>query len=180
MTDPAETGAATISLPEDVQAEAFEWPAEFFEKRVWHVRRPLPEPELIKEVVSRLQKDKCPIIISGGETIYDEAWPELKAFAEEFGIAVTETQAGKGALDWNHPWNAGPIGSNGGISANELGKETDLILALGTRLTDFTTASRSQFQNQAGRFVGRNVAPIDAIKLAALPGVADVRETFAE
>src|SRR6267378_1878543 len=105
LTDPAETGAATVSLPEDVQAEAFDWPLEFFEKRVWHVRRPLPEPE-------------------------------LKAFAEEFGIAVTETQAGKGALNWNHPWNAGPIGSNGGISANELAKETDLILALGTRLTD--------------------------------------------
>jgi 3D-(3,5/4)-trihydroxycyclohexane-1,2-dione acylhydrolase (decyclizing) len=180
LTDPAETGAATVSLPEDVQAEAFDWPLDFFEKRVWHVRRPLPEPELIKETVSRVQKAKCPIIISGGGTIYSEAWPELKAFTEEFGIAVTETQAGKGALNWNHPWNAGPIGSNGGISANELAKETDLILALGTRLTDFTTASRSQFQNQAVRFVGINVAPMDASKLAALPVVADVKRTLPE
>ena len=95
LTDPAETGAATVSLPEDVQAEALDWPVEFFEKRVWHVRRPLPEPELIKEVVSRLQRAKCPIIISGGGTIYSEAWPELKAFAEEFGIAVTETRQAK-------------------------------------------------------------------------------------
>ena len=127
-----------------------------------------------------MQKAKCPIIITGGGTIYSEAWPELKAFAEEFCIAVTETQAGKGALNWNHPWNAGPIGSNGGISANELAKETDLILALGTRLTDFTTASRSQFQNQAVRFVGINVAPMDASKLAALPVVADVKRTLPE
>src|SRR6266404_5239048 len=180
LTDPAETGAATVSLPEDVQAEAFDWPAEFFEKRVWHVRRPLPEPELIKEVVSRLQKAKCPIIITGGGTIYSEAWPELKAFAEEFGIAVTETQAGKGALNWNHPLNAGPIGSNGGTAANELATETDLILALGTRLTDFTTASRSQFENQAVRFIGINLAPMDASKLAALPVVADVKRTLPE
>ena len=180
LTDPAETGAATVSLPEDVQAEAFDWPAEFFEKRVWHVRRPLPEPELTKEVVSRLQQAKCPIIITGGGTIYSEAWSELKAFTEEFGIAVTETQAGKGALNWNHSLNAGPIGSNGGTAANELASETDLILALGTRLTDFTTASRSQFQNPAVRFVGINVAPMDASKCAALPVVADVKRTLPE
>ncbi len=180
LTDPAETGAVTVSLPEDVQAEAFDWPIEFFEKRVWHVRRPLPEPELIKEVVSRFQKAESPIIISGGGTIYSEAWSELKAFAEEFGIAVTETQAGKGALNWNDPWNAGPIGSNGGSSANELARDTDLILALGTRLTDFTTASRTQFQNQDVQFIGVNVAPVDASKLAALPVVADVKRTLPE
>jgi 3D-(3,5/4)-trihydroxycyclohexane-1,2-dione acylhydrolase (decyclizing) len=180
LTDPAETGAATVSLPEDVQAEAFEWPAEFFEKRVWHVRRPLPEPELIKEVVFRLQKAECPIVITGGGTIYSEAWPELKAFTEEFGIAATETQAGKGALNWNHPLNAGPIGSNGGTAANELATETDLILALGTRLTDFTTASRTQFQNPTVQFVGVNVAPMDASKCAALPVVADVKRTLPE
>jgi 3D-(3,5/4)-trihydroxycyclohexane-1,2-dione acylhydrolase (decyclizing) len=180
LTDPAETGTATVSLPEDVQAEAFDWPTEFFQKRVWHVRRPLPERELIKEVVSRLQKAKCPIVITGGGTIYSEAWPELKAFTEEFGIAVTETQAGKGALNWNHPLNAGPIGSNGGTAANELATEADLVLALGTRLTDFTTASRSQFQNPAIRFVGVNVAPMDASKCAALPVVADVKRTLPE
>jgi TPP-dependent trihydroxycyclohexane-1,2-dione (THcHDO) dehydratase len=170
LTDPAETGAATICLPEDVQAEAFDWRIEFFEKRVWHVRRPLPEPELIKAIVGRLQKAENPIIITGGGTIYSEAWSELKTFAEEFGIAVAETQAGKGALSWNHPYNAGPIGSNGGNAANELATQSDFILALGTRLTDFTTASKSQFQNPKVQFVGINVAPMDASKMGALPG----------
>jgi 3D-(3,5/4)-trihydroxycyclohexane-1,2-dione acylhydrolase (decyclizing) len=180
LTDPAETGAVTISLPEDVQAEAFDWPAEFFGKRIWRVRRPLPEPELIREIVARLQKAERPMIITGGGTIYGEAWTELQAFAEAFGLPVTETQAGKGALSWNHQWNAGPVGSNGATSANELAKEADLILALGTRLTDFTTASRSQFQNPAVRFIAVNVAPMDASKLSALPVVADVKRTLPE
>jgi 3D-(3,5/4)-trihydroxycyclohexane-1,2-dione acylhydrolase (decyclizing) len=180
LTDPAETGAVTISLPEDVQAEAFDWPAEFFGKRIWRVRRPLPEPELIREIVARLHKAERPIIITGGGTIYGEAWTELQAFAEAFGLPVTETQAGKGALSWNHQWNAGPVGSNGATSANELAKEADLILALGTRLTDFTTASRSQFQNPAVRFIAVNVAPMDASKLSALPVVADVKRTLPE
>ncbi len=180
LTDPAETGAVTLSLPEDVQAEAFDWPNEFFAKRIWRVRRPLPEPELIREVVARLKQAKRPVIITGGGTIYGEAWTELLAFAEAFGVPVTETQAGKGALSWNHLWNAGPIGSNGATSANELAKEADLILALGTRLTDFTTASRSQFQNPAVRFIGVNVAPMDASKLSALPVVADVKRALPE
>ena len=178
LTDPADTGAVTISLPEDVQTEAFDWPAEFFKKRVWHVRRPLPEPELIGAIVERLKRAERPLIISGGGTVYSQAWVELQNFAEEFGVPVTETQAGKGALKWNHPWNAGPVGSNGATSANELAKETDLIIALGTRLTDFTTASKSQFQNAAVRFVAVNVAPLDANKLSALPVVADVQRTL--
>ena len=180
LTDPAETGAVTVSLPEDVQAEAFDWPTEFFGKRVWRIRRPLPEPELIREIVTRLQGAERPMIITGGGTIYGEAWTELQAFAEAFGLPVTETQAGKGALSWNHQWNAGPVGSNGATSANELAKEADLILALGTRLTDFTTASRSQFQNPAVRFIAVNVAPMDASKLSALPVVADVKRTLPE
>src|SRR3984957_9278102 len=180
LTDPAETGAVTVSLPEDVQAEAFDWPTEFFGKRVWRIRRPLPEPELIREIVTRLQGAERPMIITGGGTIYGEAWTELQAFAEAFGLPVTETQAGKGALSWNHPWNAGPVGSNGATSANELAKEADLILALGTRLTDFTTASRSQFQNPAVRFIAVNVASMDASKLSALPVVADVKRTLPE
>src|SRR6266403_873914 len=178
LTDPADTGAVTISLPEDVQTEAFDWPAEFFKKRVWHVRRPLPEPELIGAIVERLKRAERPLIISGGGTVYSQAWVELQNFAEEFGVPVTETQAGKGALKWNHPWNAGPVGSNGATSANELAKKTDLVIALGTRLTDFTTASKSQFQNAAVRFVAVNVAPLDANKLSALPVVADVRRTL--
>src|SRR6201995_954951 len=180
LTDPAETGAVTISLPEDVQAEAFDWPTEFFGKRVWRIRRPLPEPELIREIVKRLQQAERPMIITGGGVIYGEAWTDLQALAEAFGLPVTETQAGKGALSWNHQWNAGPVGSNGTTSANELAKEADLILALGTRLTDFTTASRSQFQNPAVRFIAVNVAPMDASKLSALPVVADVKRTLPE
>src|SRR5580692_8748230 len=113
LTDPAETGAVTISLPEDVQAEAFDWPTEFFGKRVWRIRRPLPEPELIREIVKRLQQAERPMIITGGGTIYAEAAEDLRAFVEEFGIPISETQAGKGVLNWNHSLNAGPVGSNG-------------------------------------------------------------------
>ena len=178
LTDPAETGAVTISLPEDVQAEAYDWPIEFFEKRVWHVRRPVPEPELLREVIKLLKTAKRPVIISGGGTIYSEATGELRQFVEEFGIPVTETQAGKGVLNWDHPMNAGPIGSNGATSANKLAREADVILAIGTRLSDFTTASKSAFQNPSVRFVGINVAPMDANKLSARAIVADAKRTL--
>ena len=178
LTDPAETGAVTITLPEDVQAEAHNWPIEFFEKRVWHVRRPVPEPELVREVVNLLKGAQRPLIISGGGTIYSEASEELRQFAEEFGIPVTETQAGKGVLNWNHPMNAGPIGSNGATSANKLAREADLIITLGTRLSDFTTASKSAFQNPTVRFVGINVAPMDANKLGSRPLIADARRAL--
>jgi 3D-(3,5/4)-trihydroxycyclohexane-1,2-dione acylhydrolase (decyclizing) len=178
LTDPAETGAVTISLPEDVQAEAHDWPIEFFEKRIWHVRRPVPEPELVHEVVKLLKAAKRPIIISGGGTIYSEASEVLRHFAEEFGIPVTETQAGKGVLNWNHPMNAGPIGSNGATSANKLARDADLVIAIGTRLSDFTTASKSAFQNPAVHFVGVNIVPMDANKLSARPIVADAKRAL--
>src|SRR5580700_8155300 len=147
LTDPAETGAVTISLPEDVQAEAYDYPIEFFERRIWHVRRPLAEPELIKKAVEMISSASSPLIVSGGGTIYAEASEQLRSFVEEFGIAVTETQAGKGVLNWNHPLNAGPVGSNGSTSANKLAREADLVITIGTRLSDFTTASKSAFQN---------------------------------
>jgi 3D-(3,5/4)-trihydroxycyclohexane-1,2-dione acylhydrolase (decyclizing) len=178
LTDPAETGAVTITLPEDVQAEAHNWPVEFFEKRVWHVRRPVPEPELVREVVNLLKAAKRPLIISGGGTIYSEASEELRQFAEEFGIPVTETQAGKGVLYWNHPMNAGPVGSNGATSANKLAREADLVITLGTRLSDFTTASKSAFQNPNIRFIGINVAPMDANKLGSRPLIADAKRAL--
>jgi 3D-(3,5/4)-trihydroxycyclohexane-1,2-dione acylhydrolase (decyclizing) len=178
LTDPAETGAVTISLPEDVQAEAYDWPNEFFEKRVWHVRRPVPEPELVRDLIKLVKAAKRPMIISGGGTIYAEASEELRQLVEDFGIPVTETQAGKGVLNWNHPMNAGPIGSNGATSANKLAREADLIITLGTRLSDFTTASKSAFQNPAVRFVGINVSPMDANKLAARPIVADAKRAL--
>jgi 3D-(3,5/4)-trihydroxycyclohexane-1,2-dione acylhydrolase (decyclizing) len=178
LTDPAETGAATLALPEDVQAEAADWPVEFFDKRVWHVRRPVPEPELLAELIRLLKSAKRPLIIAGGGTIYAQASEALRHFVEAYGIPVTETQAGKGVLNWNHPFNAGPVGSNGAISANKLAREADLIIAVGTRLTDFTTASKSAFQNHEVRFVAINIAPMDANKLSALPIVADAKRTL--
>jgi len=179
LTDPAETGAVTITLPEDVQAEGFDWPEAFFQKRVWHIRRPLPEPELIDATVSLLQAAERPIIITGGGTIYAEATEELRVFAERWGIPVLETQAGKGALPWNHPFCAGPLGPNGGLAANTLAREADLILAVGTRLADFTTASRTAFQNPQVRVVGLNIMPMDANKLRGLPVVADAKRGLA-
>jgi 3D-(3,5/4)-trihydroxycyclohexane-1,2-dione acylhydrolase (decyclizing) len=178
LTDPAETGAVTISLPEDVQAEAYDWPIEFFEQRVWHIRRPLPEPELVQRLVNLIREAKRPLIISGGGTIYAEAAEELRALVERFGVPITETQAGKGILPWNHALNAGPIGSNGATSANHLAREADLVITIGTRLSDFTTASKSQFQNPSVRFAGINVTPLDAYKLGALPLVADAKRAL--
>ena len=178
LTDPADTGAVTIALPEDVQTEAYDYPSAFFEERTWHSRRPLPEPELIQAAVQLITSAKKPMIISGGGTIYSEASEELQQFVEEFGIPVTETQAGKGVLSWNHPMNAGPIGSNGSTAANRLAQEADLIINLGTRLSDFTTASKSAFQNPSVRFIGINVATMDVHKLQALPIVADVKRAL--
>jgi 3D-(3,5/4)-trihydroxycyclohexane-1,2-dione acylhydrolase (decyclizing) len=178
LTDPADTGAVTISLPEDVQAEAWDWPEEFFEQRIWHVRRPVPEPELVSKVVQLLKAAKRPLIISGGGAIYSEASSELGRLVEAFGIPIVETQAGKGVLPWDHPFNAGPVGSNGATSANSLARQADLIIAVGTRLSDFTTASKSAFQNPEVQFVGINVGPMDASKLAALPVVADAKRAL--
>ncbi len=179
LTDPAETGAVTIALPEDVQAEAYDWPAAFFERRVWRVRRPAPEPEALAEAVALLQKAQRPLILTGGGTIYAEATQELARFAEAFGIPVTESQAGKGALPWHHPMNVGPVGANGGLAANRLAREADLVLAIGTRLGDFVTASKTAFQHPEVRFIGLNVVPMDGHKLGALPLVADAKRGLA-
>lgn len=173
LTDPAETGAVTISLPEDVQAEAFDWPEEFFAEREWVIRRPEPEPELVAEAAALLAGARRPLIVAGGGAIYSGAATALAEFAHEFGIPVVESQAGKGALPWNHPMNAGPVGANGGSAANALARAADVILAVGTRLGDFVTASRTAFQAPGARFIGLNVASFDAYKLAGLPLVAD-------
>ncbi len=178
LTDPVETGAVTVSLPEDVQSEAFDWPERFFERRVWRVRRPVPEPAVVADVVRLLIGAKSPLIITGGGTIYSEATRQLDAFASRFGIPVAETQAGKGALPWNHPMTVGPIGANGGVAANRLAHDADLILCIGTRMGDFVTSSRTTFQNPDAVFVGINVAPMDAHKLRAVPLVADAREAL--
>jgi 3D-(3,5/4)-trihydroxycyclohexane-1,2-dione acylhydrolase (decyclizing) len=176
LTDPVETGAVTISLPEDVQAEAYDWPEEFFARRVWRIRRPVPEPSAVEEVAALIRAARAPVIVVGGGAIYAEATDELDAFATRFGIPVTETQAGKGALPWNHLMNAGPVGANGGLAANRLARDADLVLCVGTRLGDFATASKTIFQGSAVRFVGLNVTTMDARKLSGVPLVADARE----
>ena len=176
LTDPAETGAVTISLPEDVQSEAWDWPERFFERRVWRVRRPAPGSADVADAVRVLAAARKPVIITGGGTIYSAATAELDAFATRFGIPVVETQAGKGALPWNHPMNAGPVGTNGGLAGNRLAREADVILCVGTRLGDFVTASRTTFQNPDATLIGLNIGAMDAHKQRAVPVVADARE----
>ncbi len=178
LTDPAETGAVTISLPEDVQSEAYDWPEEFLQKRVWHVRRPMPEPAVLERVADMLRAAKKPLVVTGGGTIYSGATAALDALATRYGIPVCETQAGKGALPWNHPMNVGPVGANGGLAANRLAREADLVIAIGTRLGDFATASKTQFANPDVSFVGINVTSFDAHKLRAVALVADAREAL--
>src|SRR5215217_4678166 len=174
LTDPAETGAVTLALPQDVQAEAFEWPDELFERRVWRVRRPLPEPEVLERAAELLRGAAKPLIVSGGGTIYAEATDALRELAEATGIGVGETQAGKGSLPYDHPQALGAIGATGTTAANAAAREADVILGVGTRYSDFTTASRSLFRDDA-TFINLNVAPVDAFKHAGLPLVADAR-----
>ena len=178
LTDPAETGAVTISLPEDVQAEVYDWPERFFEKRVWRVRRPRPEAELVAEVVELIKGAKRPLIVAGGGAIYAGAEAALDALATRYGIPVSESQAGKGVLPWNHPWNMGPIGSAGGLAANRLAKDADLVIGVGTRMGDFVTASRSAFQDPDVTFVGININAFDAHKMRSLPLIGDAREAL--
>ncbi len=178
LTDPAETGAVTVSLPEDVQAEAFDWPVEFLERRVWRIRRPVPEREVVDRAVEQIRQAARPLVVCGGGVIYADATDALDRFATRFGIPVAESQAGKGALPWNHPMNAGPIGAAGGLAANRLARDADLVIAIGTRLGDFVTASKTAFQDPDVAFIGINVGGMDAAKLRALPMVADAREAL--
>ncbi|GMA14155.1 3D-(3,5/4)-trihydroxycyclohexane-1,2-dione acylhydrolase (decyclizing) (plasmid) [Deinococcus metallilatus] len=178
LTDPAETGAVVVSLPEDVQAEAYDWPASFFDKRVWHVRRPPPEQVLIEQAAELIRRAERPLIVCGGGVIYSGAEEALSRLADELNLPVCESQAGKGALPWNHPLNVGPIGSIGGLAANRLAREADLVIAVGTRLGDFVTASKTAFQQPDVQVIGINVVPMDAAKLGALSVVADAREAL--
>jgi len=178
LTDPAETGAVTVALPEDVQAEVYDWPERFFEKRVWRIRRPVPERVALAEAAELIRTAKKPIIVAGGGAIYSGAEAALDAFATTFGIPVTESQAGKGVLPWNHPMNAGPIGAAGGLAANRLAKDADLVIAIGSRMGDFVTASKTAFQNEDAAFIGINLNSFDAHKLKAVPLIADAREAL--
>ncbi|WBO62112.1 3D-(3,5/4)-trihydroxycyclohexane-1,2-dione acylhydrolase (decyclizing) [Streptomyces camelliae] len=175
LTDPVETGAVTLALPQDVQAEAYDWPADFFRRRVWHIGRPVPEPSAVERAARLLRAAKKPLIVAGGGTVYSGAETELRAFAEATGIPVADTHAGKGAVPWDHPCAVGGIGSTGAHAANELAKDADVVLGIGTRYSDFTTASHTVFGNPDVTFVNLNVARLDAVKHSAEPLIADAR-----
>jgi 3D-(3,5/4)-trihydroxycyclohexane-1,2-dione acylhydrolase (decyclizing) len=175
LTDPAETGAVTLALPQDVQAEAHDWPAQLLAPRVWPVARPVPEPAVLARAAALIRQSRRPLIISGGGTIYAEATSELRGFAEVTGIPVTETQAGKGSLRYDHPLALGAIGATGTVAANTLASQADLVIGIGTRYSDFTTASRTLFADPGVRFVSLNVAGFDAYKLPGVALVADAR-----
>ncbi|GAA5034655.1 3D-(3,5/4)-trihydroxycyclohexane-1,2-dione acylhydrolase (decyclizing) [Actinopolymorpha pittospori] len=175
LTDPADTGAVTLALPQDVQAESFDWPKEFFARRVWHVGRPVPEPGALDRAVEVIRTAQRPLVVAGGGVIYSEATEQLREFAELTGVPVAETQAGKGSLPWNHPSSVGAIGATGTTAANELAREADVVIGIGTRYSDFTTASRTIFARPDVRFVNINVTGFDAAKQAGESVVADAR-----
>ena len=175
LTSPAQTGAVTLALPQDVQTEAWDYPAEMFEKRVWHIARPAPEPAMLARAVAMIRQAKRPFIVAGGGVLYSEASAALAQFASATGIPVGETQAGKGSLAFDHAKNLGAVGVTGTPGANIAAREADLIIAIGTRLSDFTTASKTAFQNPNVRFININVAEFDAYKHAGLPLIADAR-----
>jgi 3D-(3,5/4)-trihydroxycyclohexane-1,2-dione acylhydrolase (decyclizing) len=178
LTNQAETGAVTLALPQDVQAEAYDYPEELFEKRVWRVGRPLPEVEMVERAASLIRGASRPMIVSGGGTIYSEATEVLLRLAERTGIPVGETQAGKGSMPYDHPLALGAVGATGTFAANRAAREADLIIGIGTRWSDFTTASKTAFQNPDVRFVNVNVADFDAHKHAGLALVGDARATL--
>jgi 3D-(3,5/4)-trihydroxycyclohexane-1,2-dione acylhydrolase (decyclizing) len=178
LTEPAETGAVTVCFPQDVQAEAFDWPVELFAERTWHVGRPLPEPTALARAVEVIRSAQRPLIVAGGGVIYSGATEALDAFVTATGVPVGQTQAGKGALPFDHPQSVGAIGSTGTTAANALAREADVVLAIGTRYQDFTTASRTAFADPAVRFVNVNVASMDAAKHAGVTVQADAREAL--
>ena len=178
LTSQSETGAVTLALPQDVQAEAFDYPAEFLGKRVWHIARPLPDRAALERAVEQIRQSRRPVIVAGGGVIYSEATDALKAFVAATGIPVTETQAGKGALPFDHPSSLGAMGVTGTPGANLTAREADLVIGIGTRYSDFTTASRTAFQERGVRFVNLNVAEPDAFKQSGCALVGDARATL--
>jgi 3D-(3,5/4)-trihydroxycyclohexane-1,2-dione acylhydrolase (decyclizing) len=175
LADPADTGAVTLALPQDVQAEAYDWPEEFFAERVWHVRRPVADPYELAEAVRAIRAAERPLIVAGGGVHHSEAEAALKALVDATGIPVASTQAGKGSLRHDHPADLGGIGHTGTAVSDDIARTADLIVGVGTRYTDFTTASNTLFQQPGVRFVNLNITAFDAHKLAARPLVADAR-----
>ena len=178
LTNQAETGAVTLALPQDVQAEAYDFPEEFLDRRVWKIGRPLPDAEALARAAEMVRGARRPMIVAGGGVIYSEATEALRGFVEATGIPVGETQAGKGSLPYDHPSSLGALGATGTFDANRAAREADLVVGIGTRWTDFTTASKTAFQNPEVRFVNVNVADFDAHKHAGLALVGDARATL--
>lgn len=179
LTDPADTGAVTLALPQDVQGEAYDYPAYFFDRRVHRIERRPATSEMIKAAVQRIAGKKKPLIICGGGVKYSEASRELQEFAETFHIPFAETQAGKSAIVWDHPLNLGGIGETGSLAANAIAKEADLVIGVGTRYTDFTTSSKWIFQNPQVDFLNINIAVFDTYKLDGVRVVADAKAALA-
>ncbi len=178
LTDPAQTGAVTLALPQDVQAMAHDWPEDFLAPRVWPIWRPAPDPVALDRAADRLRGAERPLLVAGGGVLYSEATDALLALAESAGIPVGETQAGKGAMPDGHPLALGAIGATGTSAANAIARRADLVIGVGTRWTDFTTASHTAFQHPDVRFVNVNVAPFDAARMSGLALVGDARATL--
>jgi 3D-(3,5/4)-trihydroxycyclohexane-1,2-dione acylhydrolase (decyclizing) len=180
LTSPSDTGAVTLALPQDVQAEAYDFPEELFAHRAWHISRRTSDRFLFSEAVDAIRASKRPLIIAGGGVLYSEASQALARFVQQTGIPVSETQAGKGSLPYDYPQNMGAIGATGTLAANRLAHDADLIIGIGTRYSDFTTASKTAFQNPNVRFVNINVAEFDSFKHSAIPLTSDARLTLEE
>ena len=180
LTSSAETGAVTLALPQDVQAEAYEYPIELFHKRVWHIARNRPDQALLEKAENWIRSSKRPLIVSGGGTLYSEATLSLTQLIEKTGIPVGETMAGKGSLLYDHRLSMGAIGATGTLAANRLAQDADLVIGIGTRYSDFTTASKTAFQNPEVKFININVCEFDAFKHQALALVGDARVTLHE
>lgn len=178
LTNPADTGAVTICLPQDVQGEAWDFPSYFFQKRVHRIERRLPTKASLADAVEMIKRKKKPVMICGGGVRYAEAAEELKQFAETFHVPFGETQAGKSAIESSHPYNLGGIGVTGNLAANTIAKEADLVIGIGTRFTDFTTASKQLFQNEEVEFLNINISEFHANKLDALKVIADAKEAL--
>jgi len=180
LTSPAETGAVTLALPQDVQAEAYDYPAAFFHKRVWRIPRSRPDRAALEQAARLIRQSRRPLIVAGGGVSYSEATEDLRHFSDQTGIPVAETMAGKGSLPYDYPLNAGAVGVTGTLAANCLARDADLVIGIGTRYTDFTTASKTAFQNPQVRFINLNAAEFDAGKHAGLALVGDAREGLRE
>ena len=175
LTSPSDCGAVTLALPQDVQAEAYDYPEELFRKRTWLIRRPEPDAESLERAVRAIRESKRPFVVAGGGVLFSEASAALAKFCDATGIPVGETQAGKGSLPYDHAQSMGAVGATGTLAANRLAREADLVIGIGTRYSDFTTASMTAFQNPEVRFVNLNTAEFDAYKVSAIPVVADAR-----